>query len=459
MDGAARAAGRARPRAVLRSYFAISGVYTLSASLIWGVNTLFLLDAGLDVLGVFVAGAAFTAGSVLFEIPTGVVADTVGRRASFLASVSLLCVGTLVYVAIPQAAWDPLLPFAIASVFLGLGFSFYSGAVEAWLVDALHASGFDGELDGVFSRGAMVSGAAMLIGTVGGGLLGQLDLRLPFLARSALLALVLVLALHGMRDLGFSARPLTLATLRREMASVARAGVRYGWNERSLRWLMLASAAQSVATIWGFYAWQPYFQQLLDTRAVWFAGVVAAGMAASTMIGNSVVDLFARACGRRTTLLLWAGGFQALATIGVGLAPGFPGALGLLLAASAAAGVIGPVRQAYIHKTVAGEHRATVVSFDSMVGSLGGVGGQAGLGWLARLRDYPAGYVAGGAIATLAVPLFLAIRRSSEDADRIVGEAGTRSACAAQGLAGAGAVDDKPYGARPGYRGGKRGEA
>jgi hypothetical protein len=67
-------------KAVLRSYFAISGVYTLSASLIWGVNTLFLLEAGLDIFGVFVAGAAFTAGNVLFEIPTGVVADTVGRH-------------------------------------------------------------------------------------------------------------------------------------------------------------------------------------------------------------------------------------------------------------------------------------------------------------------------------------------------------------------------------------------
>ena len=47
---------------VIRTYLAIAGVYTLSASLIWGVNTLFLLDAGLSVFEVFVANAAFTAG-------------------------------------------------------------------------------------------------------------------------------------------------------------------------------------------------------------------------------------------------------------------------------------------------------------------------------------------------------------------------------------------------------------
>jgi MFS family permease len=164
------------------------GIYTLSASLIWGVNTLFLLDAGLDIFEVFIANAAFTAGMVVFEIPTGVVADTVGRRASFLLSTVVLLGGTIAYVAI-AAADGGLVPFIAASVVLGLGFTFYSGAVEAWVVDALAASGYEGELDRIFARGAMVSGGAMLLGTLGGGALGTVDLALPFVARSVLLAL------------------------------------------------------------------------------------------------------------------------------------------------------------------------------------------------------------------------------------------------------------------------------
>jgi MFS family permease len=436
-------------RAVLRTYFAISGVYTLSASLIWGVNTLFLLDAGLDIFGVFIAGAAFTAGNVLFEVPTGVVADTLGRRASFLLSTAILCAGTLAYVGIPYAPWSPLLPFAVASVCLGLGFSFYSGAVEAWLVDALAAGGFEGNLDTVFSRGALVSGAAMLIGTLAGGMLGQLDLSLPFVARSGLLMLAFALALIGMRDLGFTARPLKLATLRAELASVAEAGLRHGWSQRSLRLLMLSSAVQTGFIVWGFYAWQPFFQELLETDAVWIAGVIASAVAASTMVGNAVVDYFARFCGRRTTLLLWAASIQTLAAIGVGLSTSFPMALLCLLVVTATVGVVGPVRQAYIHARVRGEQRATVVSFDSMVANLGGVGGQAGLGYLARVRDYAAGYVAGGAATLLAIPLYLALRASKESADAIVGRAGKQSPCAAQGLASVGAVDDKSYAAEP----------
>jgi MFS family permease len=432
-------------RAVLRTYFTISGVYTLSASLIWGVNTLFLLDAGLDVFGVFVAGAAFTAGNVLFEIPTGVVADTLGRRASFLFSTAILCAGTLAYVGIPYTAWSPLLPFTVASVFLGLGFSFYSGAVEAWLVDALAARGFAGNLDAVFSRGAMVSGAAMLIGTLAGGLLGQLDLSLPFVARSALLLLAFAVAWVGMRDLGFRARPLKLDTVRAELASVAAAGVRYGWSRRSLRLLMLASAVQTGFLVWGFYAWQPYFQELLDTDAVWFAGVIAAAVAASTMAGNAVVDHFAHLCGRRTTLLLWAASVQTLAAIGIGIATSFPLALLCLLVVTATVGVVGPVRQAYIHAVVRGEQRATVVSFDSMVANLGGVSGQAGLGYLAKASDYASAYVAGGAATLLAIPLYLRLRALDDPADAIVGRAGKRSPCAAQGLASVGAVDDKTH--------------
>jgi MFS family permease len=437
-------------KAVTRSYFAISGVYTLSASLIWGVNTLFLLEAGLDIFGVFVAGAAFTAGNVLFEIPTGVVADTVGRRASFLCSVAILSVGTLAYVGIPHLAWKPLVLFTLASMFLGLGFSFYSGALEAWLVDALHASGFDGELDAVFSRAAMVSGTAMLIGTVGGGLLGQLDLSLPFLVRSVLLVLAFVVALLAMRDLGFDPRPLTLETMRRELATVAEAGIRHGWSQRSLRLLMLASAVQTGFIVWGFYAWQPYFQELLETDAVWFAGVIASGVASSTMLGNAVVDHFARLCGRRTTLLVWAAGIQTLAAIAVGLSPSFPLALISLLVVTATTGVVGPVRQAYVHRLVPSEKRATVVSFDSMVANVGGVGGQAGLGYLAQVRDYATGYVVGGAVTVLAIPLFFGIRSLKEDADKIIGKAGQSSPCAAQGLASVGAVDDKTHTAEAG---------
>ncbi len=65
-------------RAIQRTYLLLTLGNTLAASFIWGINTIFLLDAGLSNLEAFAANAFFTAGMVLFEVPTGIVADTSG---------------------------------------------------------------------------------------------------------------------------------------------------------------------------------------------------------------------------------------------------------------------------------------------------------------------------------------------------------------------------------------------
>ena len=90
------------PRSIQRTYYALLLGNTLAASLIWGINTIFLLDAGLSNLEAFAANAAYTAGMVLFEVPTGIVADTVGRRASYLIGTVVLAGATLLYVLLWQ---------------------------------------------------------------------------------------------------------------------------------------------------------------------------------------------------------------------------------------------------------------------------------------------------------------------------------------------------------------------
>jgi hypothetical protein len=68
----------ATPSSIRRTYYVLGLGTTLAASLIWGINTIFLLDAGLSNLEAFAANAFFTAGMVLFEVPTRVVADVWG---------------------------------------------------------------------------------------------------------------------------------------------------------------------------------------------------------------------------------------------------------------------------------------------------------------------------------------------------------------------------------------------
>jgi MFS family permease len=257
---------------VARTYYAIAGLYTLAASLIWGTNTLFLLrEGGLSLPEVFIANAVFTGSMAVFELPTGIVADTGGRRLSFLLSTLVLAAGTLAYMGVAHAQLG-LGGFMAASILLGLGFTFYSGAVEAWVVDALNATGHSGPIDGVLARGQIASSAAMLAGTIGGGFLGSIDLTLPYIVRSAVLVIAFAWAFAAMHDIGFTARRLRLRDVPIEVARQGREGIRFGWQVPRAR---LAIPGAMPAISGGYHAWQPYFLGLLDpTRFV--LGTIAA---------------------------------------------------------------------------------------------------------------------------------------------------------------------------------------
>ena len=280
---------RMSPSRVIRSYLVISGLFTLSASLIWGINTLFLLDAGLSIFQVFVANAVFTAAMALFEIPTGVVADTRGRRASFLLSEAIICIGTLAYVGV-AAIHGGLLLFCLAGVILGLGYTFYSGAVEAWLVDALKATGYERELDGVFARASIVSHVAMIIGTVGGGLLGTIDLSIPYLVRAGLILIAFAIGFRTMHDIGFEPRTMQMRGIVGEMRKVARAGLTYGWQKPAVRLLLMESFVTWGFFAWAWYAWQPYFLRAYGSNAIWVSGLIAAVFSLAGIAGNALVS-------------------------------------------------------------------------------------------------------------------------------------------------------------------------
>ena len=410
------------PKRVIRSYLVISGLFTLSASLIWGINTLFLLDAGLSIFEVFVANAAFTAAMALFEIPTGVVADTWGRRASFLLSEATLTVGTLAYVGV-AAIHGGLLLFCLAGVILGLGYTFYSGAVEAWLVDALNATGYKRELDRVFARASIVSSVAMIVGTVGGGLLGQLHLSLPYLSRALLLVMAFTVGFRTMHDIGFTPRAMRLEGVVGEMRKVARAGITYGWRKPAMRLLVMESFLIGGFFSWAWYAWQPYFLQLFGRDAIWLSGVIAALAALAGIAGNALVGRLSLVVRRRTTVMLAAAGLSTAAMVATGLIQSFWVTVPIFLLGAFASGVLGPIRQTYLHRSIPSSERATLVSFDSLVGSLGSVGGQTGLGYLSQERSIPVGFVVGGLATLLTLPILGRLRALDEPADRFTSEA------------------------------------
>src|SRR3982751_2517418 len=108
---------------IVKTYISLTLLSTFASSFIWGINTLFLLDAGLSITQAFAANAFFTAGEVLFEVPTGVIADTRGRRTSYLLGAATLFVSTILYL-LMWWTHGPFWGWAVSSILLGLGFTF-----------------------------------------------------------------------------------------------------------------------------------------------------------------------------------------------------------------------------------------------------------------------------------------------------------------------------------------------
>jgi MFS family permease len=404
------------PRSIQRTYLVLMLGNTLAASFIWGINTIFLLDAGLTNLEAFAANAFFTAGMVVFEVPTGIVADGVGRRASYLLGTVTLAASTLLYVLLWEvegAFWQ----WAIVSMLLGLGFTFFSGAVEAWLVDALAATGFTGELETVFGRGQIVGGAAMLFGSVAGGFIAQqTTLGVPFVLRGVVLVVMFAVAFTLMHDVGFTpakgGRPLA------EMRKILSASIEYGWRVPAVKWLMVQALFTGGVGVYGFYALQPYLLELYgDPEAYQIAGLVAAIVAGAQILGGVSAPWIRRRFQRRTSALIAAAALSSLSLLGVGLIESFWAVIGLIVVWGLLFAATMPIRQAYMNGLIPSRQRATILSFDSLVASSGGVWVQPALGRAADVWGYAPSYLIGAGISALALPFLGLSRRQNAPAD------------------------------------------
>ncbi|HET6531729.1 MAG TPA: MFS transporter, partial [Actinoplanes sp.] len=389
---------------------------TLAASLIWGVNTIFLLDAGLNNFQAFAANAFFTAGMVLFEVPTGIVADSWSRRASYLLGTVTLAVTTAIYLWLYYVQ-GPFWAWAVSSALIGLGFTFFSGAVEAWLVDALRATGYDGPLDPVFARGQVMVGAGMLLGAGGGGYLAQwLGLGAPYWLRAGVLLLMFAVAAVLMRDLGFT--PDRSAGVLAEVRRISRDSVRYGLAVRPVRWLMLAGLCTGGVAIYVGYALQPHLLELWgDDTAYGIAGLSAALLAAAQIAGGLINPRIRSWFRRRTDMILTMEVVTVAAVLLIALVPSFWTVLVLIVLWGLAGAALAPVRQAYLNGMIPSRQRATILSFDSLMSSTGGVVAQPVLGRSADAWGYPVSFGLSAAVSALSLPFIWLARREKAPAD------------------------------------------
>ena len=173
-------------------------------------------------------------------------------------------------------------------------------------------------------------------------------------------------------------------------------------------------------TIYAFYAMQPYLLELYgNSTAYSVAGLAAAIVAGAQIAGGLLVPYVARVFGRRTTVLLVCHVISVIVLAIIGFVPNFWVAVILLVLWGLMFSAVTPIRQGYLNALIPSQQRATVLSFDSMFGSTGGVVMQPVLGKAADAWGYPVSYQLCSVFQIFAIPFTWLARRERAEADAL----------------------------------------
>lgn len=337
---------------------------------------LYLLSHGLDYLQINLVNTVFMATVLIMEIPTGLVADIFGRKKSLI--ISFLFSG-LAFAFYSQG--DSFGDFILAETIAGIGVAFFSGAMEAWVIDSLKASKYTGSIEKVFSRGSILNSLGIIIGGIVGGYIAGFNLGLPFLLASIGMFSVAGLAAwlikesphqNGLADKGYGAW--------KQFRHHAGKSLAIEFRKPQVLAIVCLGIGMQFAVMGPNMLWQPYFsKQGLDVHAIgWLFG----GMMVAVILGNIAVEWL----GRRTKQsFLFSYGLVGLALISfLWLPPLLIPTLTFYLLHEFGRGMYGPLKIAMLNRHVSSERRATVLSFESTILKVGAVAGLLLSGWLAR---------------------------------------------------------------------------
>jgi MFS family permease len=225
-----------------------------------------------------------------------------------------------------------------------------------------------------------------------------------------------VAAFRLMHDVGFTpekgGRPLA------EMRKILSNSIDYGWRVPPVKWLMVEALFTGGVGIYGFYALQPYLLELYgDPTAYQIAGLAAAIVAGAQILGGIAAPRIRGLFHRRTTALLLMAAASVLTLVLMGTLKSFWPVIGATVVWGLLFSATMPIRQTYINGMIPSRQRATILSFDSMMSSTGGVWAQPVLGKTADAYGYATSYVVSAGIAAFAIPFLALSRRQDSPAD------------------------------------------
>ncbi|WP_329475245.1 MFS transporter [Kribbella sp. NBC_01484] len=394
-----------------RTYFAYNGAWAFLSALTFTLSMVYYVrDAGLDPLQMVLVGTTLELACFLFEIPTGLVADLYSRRLSVIIGVALIGAGFLLQGLVPA-----FLAILAAQVLWGLGYTFTSGADQAWITDEIGTE----RASTVFVRSQQISLAAKIAGTVTAGALGLINLPLPMtLSGAGMILLALTLAVF-MPEQNFRRTPPEERETFRQMAETFKHGLAVARRRPVVRTLVVISLISGLSSeafdrLWSVKILNFDFPTVFGTSdpAFWFTVLALIGtllsLVSSVALNRLSPDRMSATHPNGVLALL--SGLQVVGVIAFALLGHLWLALGAMWLNTIAGTLAYPIESAWLNRHVDSRSRATVISMVSQSNAIGQVVGGPPLGALAGRTSLRTALLASGLILTPIPALYLRLR-------------------------------------------------
>ena len=358
-----------------RVYLILSAVSAMAFNIMFTLNMIYEAEVvGLTPLQLVLVGTTLEIICFSFEIPTGIVADLYSRRLSVIIGFFLIGVGFLIEGSLPFF-WAILL----TQVFWGIGATFTSGALEAWIVDEVGEE----RMGQVFLRGGQAGQIGGIIGIIVSVALGSIALALPVVTGALIMIVLATFLTLFMPERGFKPTPREERNTWQSMVHTFREGARLMRGRRILV-IFLAIAligglySEGFDRLWQVHLLRDFTLPGLGTLqpVVWFGiiGIVgmALGFVANEIVRRRLNMQNTKALSRALIVMhgLQIGGLLVFALVG-----SFPLALAALLLAQVLRGTIYPIMASWTNRYIESNVRATVLSSFSQVNAIGQIGG------------------------------------------------------------------------------------
>jgi MFS family permease len=399
--------------------------YALLSSLLWLPAGLYLvpivllsLERGLSVATIAALVVAYGITIAVLELPTGGLADVLGRKPVLIASAvagaaGLLLLGLATTVAV----------FLASAVLRGVARALSTGPLEAWYVDTVHAEhGRDIDLTTGLARGEVAASLSLAAGTLIGGLLPLVSGPvgpLPALAVPVLLAAG-VEVVRAVLTMSLPEPPHPRTTARavlRGVPATVLTGLRVAGRDRVLTRLLLAAAGAGIA-LGTIELLTPAWLAGLSTgprAAATYAVVAAAGFGADA-VGGMLAGRAVRLCGSHARAAAAGWIVSALALTGLAGCALLSGTAATVLAGAAycllfiGLGAAFPAQAHLLHDRIEPGERATVLSVQSLLMQAVGAVAIPLIGWQATTNGVGAGYAISAGVLLASAGLFLHLR-------------------------------------------------